>query len=218
MESTNKINFWIGYTPSYKRASEVCKFSLQKFNVNVRRLPLFYEENTSNPFSRTRFLTPIIDSVYSDSEWTLFSDDDFLFLQNPINLISSLDSSKAVYVCKHPEYQSRVNIKMDKQTNPNYPKKNWSSFMIFNNEKFTLTFEEIFSMNLKDLHQFKWCKENEIGEVPLEWNWLVGEYEDRHDVNALHYTLGGPWYEIPFDSNLNSVWFEYEKQMIKDFK
>ena len=62
---------------------------------------------------------------------------------------------------------------MDNQKQTIYPKKNWGSFIIFNKNKVDLTFEKVFSMSLKDLHQFKWCDENDIGELPLKWNWLV---------------------------------------------
>ena len=206
-------NFWIGHTPNYNMASEVCKYSLEQFGINVNKLPIFYEGNTSNPFSRTRFLTPVIDKVYSDSEWTFFSDDDFLFLKNPMDLLSELDSSKTVYVCKHPEYISKVDIKMDNQKQTTYPKKNWGSFIIFNKNKVDLTFEKVFSMSLKDLHQFKWCDENDIGELPLKWNWLVGEYEDIDDANALHYTLGGAWYDEPYESKLNDIWLNYKEKL-----
>ena len=210
-------NFWIGHTPNYNMASEVCKYSLEQFGINVNKLPIFYESNTSNPFSRTRFPTPVIDKVYSDSEWTFFSDDDFLFLKNPMNLLSELDSSKTVYVCKHPEYTSKVDIKMDNQKQTIYPKKNWGSFIIFNKNKVDLTFEKVFSMSLKDLHQFKWCDENDIGELPLKWNWLVGEYEDIDDANALHYTLGGAWYDKPYESKLNNIWLNYEEKLLEGF-
>ena len=206
------INFWIGHTPTYEVASKICEYSLSKQGISVKKHPLYYESNTGNPFTRTRFLTPIMDSIYSDNEWVFFSDDDFLFLKNPMDLVSKLDSSKIVYVCKHPEYLSRVDIKLDGKKQMNYPKKNWSSFMIFNKRKCNLTFEKVFTMSLKELHQFEWCSENKIGEIPLEWNWLVGDYEDREDVNALHYTLGGPWYPEPFESKLNSIWIDFQKQ------
>jgi len=212
MDST--INFWNGYTPTYTRPSEVCRYSLEKFYVNVKNVPVYYEDRTSNPFSRTRFLTPALDKVYSDSQWVLFSDDDFLFLDNPLNLIlqDNLDNSKAVYVCKHPEYKSIVSTKMDGQKQVNYPKKNWSSFMIFNKDVCSLTFEDVFSMELSDLHQFKWCDEDEIGDIPLEWNWLVGDYETRYNAKAYHYTLGGPWYDEPFYSPMNKIWLDMEKE------
>src|SRR5690349_24044269 len=43
-----------------------------------------------------------------------------------------------------------------------------------------------------ELHQFKWLEsENEIGELPLEWNWLVGEYPFHESAKIVHFTRGG---------------------------
>ena len=105
---------------------------------------------------------------------------------------------------------------MDNQKQTTYPKKNWGSFMIFNKSKVDLTFEKVFSMSLQELHQFKWCDENDIGELPLKWNWLVGEYEDIDDANALHYTLGGAWYDKPHDSKLNDIWLSYSRRQTEE--
>jgi hypothetical protein len=44
------------------------------------------------------------------------------------------------------------------------------------------------------LHRFQWTSDHRIGFLPLEWNWLVGEYEPNEGAKILHYTLGGPWF------------------------
>ena len=31
-----------------------------------------------------------------------------------------------------------------------------------------------------------------VGSLPLDWNWLVGEYQPKPDARNLHYTLGTP--------------------------
>ena len=41
-----------------------------------------------------------------------------------------------------------------------------------------------------DLHQFNWTKN--VGSIPLEYNFLVGEYENIENAKALHYTNGYP--------------------------
>ena len=102
---------------------------------------------------------------------------------------------------------------MDGQKQVNYPKKNLSSFMIFNKNKCNLTFEEVFSLPLSALHQFKWCNEEDIGEIPLEWNWLVGDYEPREYAKGYHYTLGGPWYgDQQYESPMNKIWLDMESE------
>ena len=65
----SKTIFWIGQTPNWPRPSEVCRYSLERFGVDVNNIPIYYGDNVSNPFSRTRFLTPVIDKLFSDSQW-----------------------------------------------------------------------------------------------------------------------------------------------------
>ena len=43
-----------------------------------------------------------------------------------------------------------------------------------------------------ELHRFVWTQS--VGALPLEWNWLVGEYAPNPDAKILHYTIGGPWF------------------------
>jgi hypothetical protein len=51
-----------------------------------------------------------------------------------------------------------------------------------------------------------------IGDLPLEWNWLVGEYEFKDDVKNVHYTKGGPWFEDYKECDYASDWFiNYEE-------
>ena len=125
-----------------------------------------------------------------------------------------------LYVAKHPEYVSVTTIKMEGKEkrkgwrNINYPRKNWSSLMIFNKEKFPLTIKEIFNSPMSYLHQLEWTgSEENIGSIPLEWNWLVGETHcpDRRDINAAHFTLGGPWYEKWPESIYDKPWLEMEE-------
>ena len=143
-----------------------------------------------------------------------------MFFKNPLSLYDKLDDSKILYVAKHPEYVSVTTVKMagkEKRKgwrNINYPRKNWSSLMIFNKEVFPLTVEEIFHSPMSYLHQLEWAgSEENIGSIPLEWNWLVGEEHcpDRKDINAAHFTLGGPWYEEWPKSIYDKPWLEMEE-------
>jgi hypothetical protein len=61
-----------------------------------------------------------------------------------------------------------------------------------------------------ELHQFKWLEsEDLIGNLPLEWNWLAGEYEDKLDVKCVHYTEGGPWFTEYVNCNYSEEWRSY---------
>jgi hypothetical protein len=45
-----------------------------------------------------------------------------------------------------------------------------------------------------ELHRFQWTTDDRIGALPLEWNWLVGEYDANPHAKMLHFTNGGPWH------------------------
>lgn len=213
------IDFWVGYTPGREIANRKCRQSLAQFGVVTHDVPHYWVHKTNNPFSRTRYLVPLID-YNEDRKWVAFVDDDFLFFKNPLSLYDTLDDSKTVYVAKHPEYVSVTTMKMagkekrEGWRNINYPRKNWSSLMIFNKEKFPLTIKEIFYSPMSYLHQLEWAgSEENIGSIPLEWNWLVGETHcpDRRNINAAHFTLGGPWYEKWPESIYDKPWLEMKE-------
>ena len=46
------------------------------------------------------------------------------------------------------------------------------------------------------LHGFDWLDDSEIGELPVEWNYLVGTNTAKEcpAPKGIHYTLGGPWF------------------------
>ena len=118
------------------------------------------------------------------------------------------DDSKAIQVCKH-DYVPKEKTKFLGQTQTAYPKKNWSSFMLMNCKKCsTLTPDYVNRASGLELHQFKWLESEElIGDLPLEWNWLVGEYEHKEEVKNVHYTKGGPWFEEYRDCDYSQDWF-----------
>ncbi len=213
------IDFWVGYTPGREIANRKCRQSLEQFGVATHDVPHYWVPKTNNPFARTRYLVPLID-YKPENKWVAFVDDDFLFFRNPLSLYKTLDDNKMLYVAKHPEYVSVTTIKMAGKEklkgwrNVNYPRKNWSSLMIFNKEKFPLTTKEIFHSPMSYLHQLEWTgSEENIGSIPLEWNWLVGEEHcpDQEDINAAHFTLGGPWYEKWPASIYDKPWLEMEE-------
>ena len=123
---------------------------------------------------------------------------------------NSLDESKALYCVKH-DYTPKSKTKFLNQPQSAYPKKNWSSFMLMNCKKCTqLTPNYVNRATGLELHQFKWLeKDNLIGELPLEWNWLAGEYEYKNDVKNVHFTEGGPWFTEYEDGDYSNDWFKY---------
>jgi hypothetical protein len=108
-----------------------------------------------------------------------------------------IDPLAAVSVVKH-DYKTKHPIKYLGYKNEDYPRKNWSSVMVWNCGHFKnkqLTPEMIMNSTGAELHRLTWL-DNEfidlIGEIPKEWNWLVGEYDYNPDAKIAHFTLGTP--------------------------
>ncbi|MGN6551916.1 MAG: glycosyltransferase [Pararhizobium sp.] len=150
----------------------------------------------STEFTYSRFFTPWLAKFEG---WALFCDCDFLFFADIRALSSYIDPSKAVLCVKH-DYRPKEGLKMDGKVQTAYPRKNWSSFMLFNcahPSTRQLTPERINRESGAYLHRMQWARDEEIGELPLEWNWLEGWNEKPADghPNAVHFTNGGPWFK-----------------------
>ena len=65
-----------------------------------------------------------------------------------------------------------------------------------------------------DLHRFTWLDDNEIGELDIRWNWLVGEYQDPpEDVKIVHWTVSGPYFDEYKDVDFSNEWFDEKVNM-----
>lgn len=148
----------------------------------------------STEFSFSRFLVPYL-SQYSG--WSLFLDNDMLFLDDIANLWKLRNHEFAVQVVKH-HHTPVESQKFLGEKQSSYEKKNWSSVIIFNNEKCrALTPDYVSTASGLELHQFKWLEsDNQIGEIPHKWNHLVDydAYAPTKDISNLHYTSGGPYF------------------------
>lgn len=145
-------------------------------------------------FAITRFAIPKLQK----EGWALFCDCDMLFVDDIAKVFDLADDKYAVMVCKH-DYEPREEKKMDGQIQTQYARKNWSSFILWNcshPSNKNLTREALNTWPGKALHQFRWLDDSEIGELPLEWNWLAGVYDTRpaQELSNIHFTLGGPWF------------------------
>ena len=131
----------------------------------------------------------------------IYEIDDIIFIEDIKELFDQIDKRYAV-MCVHHDYTPKEGEKMDGQKQLNYPRKNWSSMMLFNcehpkNRKLTKEFINNPDIDGKFLHRFSWLSDNQIGKLSHEWNWLVGWYKEPQDgkPKALHYTEGGPWFK-----------------------
>jgi hypothetical protein len=96
--------------------------------------------------------------------------------------------------------------------------KNWSSLILFNNERCTrLSPAYVNEASGLDLHQFRWLAgPHEIGGIPSAWNHLV-DYESPRPVDEianLHYTNGGPYFEDYSACGYANAWFAERDRMM----
>ena len=211
------INIFIGYDSKEKVAYNVLSHSIiQNSTKPVAITPIalnnlkddFVRERnalSSTEFSFSRFMIP---HLMNYQGWALFMDCDMLMFEDISKLWRMRDDSKAIQVCKH-DYTPKESKKFLGQVQTKYEKKNWSSFMLMNCKKCTtLTPDYVNKASGLELHQFKWLEgDHLIGDLPLEWNWLVGEYEHKDDVYNVHYTKGGPWFEDYAKCDYSQDWF-----------
>ena len=168
----------------------------------------------STEFSMTRFLVPYL-SEYGG--YSIFMDCDMLCTGDVYELlkIAKLDEKKndyrAVWCVKH-DYTPKTKLKMDNLQQTMYPRKNWSSVMVFRN-KFceALTPQYVNTAGGLELHRMHWAgEERNIGSLPKEWNWLVDEYEHNDEAKLYHYTLGGPWFRNHQFCDHADLWYKEE--------
>ena len=182
----------------------------QPFSVTpliLKALPNYDEKHLdgSNAFIYSRFLTPFL---FDFSGWAIFADGDMICLADIAELWDLRDDSKAVICVKH-DYKTKAREKYLGNSNQDYPRKNWSSLVLWNcahpaNKILTPDFVQ--KQTGAFLHRFTWLTDDLIGELPLEWNWLVTEYPDNYSANLLHYTLGTPCFADYREGDMSEVW------------
>ena len=191
-----------------------CQSVLDHTSEMVRFTPLvlnnisnYSETHTdgSNQFIYSRFLSP---HIMNFSGWVIFADGDMVCQSDIAELWQLRDDSKAVLVCPH-NYQTKASKKYLGNKNENYPRKNWSSLILWNcahPSNKILTPEFIKNAKGSFLHRFSWLSDDAIGHIPLTWNWLAIEYSPDPSAHIVHYTLGTPCFKSYADSDMANLW------------
>ena len=217
------INVFIGFDEGEKVSYHILSESIRrKSSVPVSITPLCLsnlpefkrklQPNQSTEFAFSRFLVPYL-SEYKG--WSLFLDCDMMFRDNIKNLWDMIDENKSIMCCKH-DYIPKQNVKFRGAKNEPFPKKNWSSFMLMNNQRCKmLTKEYVETASGLELHQFEWTHEENVGELPLDWNWLVGEYDYNKNAKNVHWTLGGPYFKDYKNSEYADEWYRLYNDTIE---
>ena len=195
------IPVFVGYDPREAIAYHTCVNSIirhasQPVAIIPVALNLFrdYDEthtDGSNQFIYSRFLVP---HLMDYQGWAIFIDGDMILRGDIVELWEARDFTKDVMVVKH-DYQTRMPVKYLGSKNEDYPRKNWSSVILWNCNSFPnrkLTPEFVQQSTGAELHRFTWLDDDRIGELPPEWNWLDVEYDWNPNAKLVHYTLGTP--------------------------
>lgn len=215
MKSVNKINLIVGFDQQEAVAYHVfCQTIIDQSTMPVQFLPLaentlneYKEEHTdgSNKFIYSRFLTPYLMNY---SGWAIFADGDMVCQADISELWSLRDETKAVQVVKH-NYKTKANKKYLGKKNEDYPRKNWSSLILWNcshPKNAILTPEFIQAQPGSYLHRFSWLGDDLIGGLDTEWNWLAIEYPENPNAKLIHYTLGTPCFKDYAKESMSEAW------------
>ena len=184
-----------------------CKVPVSIHPLNLKMFKNYRETHNdgSNNFIYSRFLVPYLNNFKGKA---LFLDGDMIVNEDLSHLFNEFDEKYAVQVVKH-DYKTKFPIKYLGHKNDDYPKKNWSSVILFNcshPKNKILTPKLIETAKGSYLHRFSWLKEEEVGEISKEWNYLVLEYPETKNAKIFHYTVGAPCFN-EFDYGIEAkIW------------
>ena len=195
------IPIFVGYDLREAIAYHVCANSIIRNSstpvsltpLSLNSLQCYEEKHTdgSNQFIYSRFLVP---HLMNYDGWAIFLDGDMILRTDITELWDMRDDTKAV-MCVHHDYKTKMTEKYLGSKNENYPRKNWSSVILWNcshESNKILTPQFVQNATGAQVHRFTWLEDNLVGELPVEWNWLPDEFGPNENAKLLHYTLGTP--------------------------
>lgn len=196
------IHIFIGYDAREAAAyTACCQSILSRATRPVQFTPLsantfaseYHEVHTdgSNAFTYSRFLIPAMCGFRGHA---IFLDGDMILRTDIAELWDLRRYDMGVQVVKH-DYATKYPTKYLGAKNEDYPRKNWSSVVIWNcgfGGNRVLRPEYVASKPGSYLHRFAWLDDERIGALPYEWNHLTMEYPPNERAKLLHFTVGLP--------------------------
>jgi len=231
LEETSKLRIYIGWDSREDIAFQVAQQSIIDTTTSeveiiplkqkvLRSQNLYWRDVDTLASTESTFTRFLIPELCDFNGWALYIDCDTILISDIKELFEQADDRYAVMCVKH-DYIPEVGTKMDGQKQTVYPRKNWSSVMLFNcghpnNAVLTKELVNDPEINGAYLHQFSWLKDSKIGEISHEWNWLVNWHCEPQDgiPKILHYTEGGPWFEDYRNCEYADKWNWYEKRYL----
>jgi Glycosyl transferase family 8 len=216
------VRLFIGYDPREAVVYHVCVNSIVRHAsqpvavtpLALKNLAGYVERHRdgSNQFTYSRFLVP---ELMGWAGWALYIDGDMLLRADIAELWSLRDDAKALLCVQH-DYKTKLREKYLGAKNEDYPRKNWSSVMLWNcahpaNRRLTAEFVQ--KASGAQLHRFSWLADELIGALPIEWNWLPDELGPNAQAKLLHWTLGAPCFEEFADAPMAEEWHAERRLM-----
>ena len=229
------LTVYIGWDSREPIAADVCKHSILEHATipvdivmlkqdELRKRGLYWrdvDKLASTEFTFTRFLVPELNNFEGTA---IFMDSDMVLTTDIAELIAEIDPKKAVSCVQH-DYTPPEGVKMDGQQQLAYPRKNWSSMVVWNcahpaNKKVTKELVNDPEITGAYLHRFSWLKDHYIGLLGPQWNWLVDWYVEGRDGSPLllHYTEGGPWFDNHQNCGYADVWNSYHQRYLSSLE
>lgn len=159
------------------------------------------KEGSSTSFDSARWDVPRLCGYRGLALW---AECDMLCRTDIVELLDVFsDHARAdVLLVKH-SYKTQFPVKFLGQKNEDYPRKNWSSFMVMNcSAAVWQRLDGLRARGFSDfgvLHRFPHIVTGEplfdadrVAALEPEWNWLVGEYPYNPAAKIAHFTIGLP--------------------------
>ena len=228
--SAAPLPVYVGWDSREDIAFRVCRHSLiRRASRPVDAIPIMQhvlrarglyvrpvDPLAATEFTYTRFFVPYLEGYRG---WALFCDCDFLWLADVAELFAQADDRYAV-MCVHHDHRPSESWKMDNRAQTVYPRKNWSSLVLYNcgHPKNRVLAPDLLNRESGAfLHRFQWLEDADIGALPETWNWLEGWCEKPASgvPNAIHYTRGGPWFERWQGVDYAALWLAEERHLAR---
>lgn len=228
MNREPSLRVFVGWDSREDIAYEVCRHSLLRHaSLPVTVTPLRQHElraqglyhRPADPlaateFTYTRFLVPHLAGYRG---WALYCDCDFLWLADIAALLALADERYGA-LCVHHDHRPPETMKMDGKAQTLYPRKNWSSLILYNCDHPAtrqLTPDVVNRETGAYLHRFQWLTDEQIGALPETWNWLEGwnAKPTTGHPGVIHYTRGGPWFEKWRQVDYADLWLSEARRL-----
>jgi hypothetical protein len=214
-----RLPIFIGYDPREAAAYHVCQQSIIDHCSEPDRLEFHClhgeRRDGSNDFIYARFLVPYLCGF---AGYAVFMDGDMIVRSDIAELFDQAQGSRTgAQVVKH-DYRTKHPTKYLGNKNEDYPRKNWSSVVLWHCGYYpnrVLTPRYVADHDGAFLHRFSWLKDDEIGELPEGWNRLVLEQDIRPGDKLLHYTIGIPAFAEYADCDGAEEWWNAYRNAIK---